>query len=248
MLRNVRWIAAGVLTLVGFLAQPGRAAADTMILIEELGGSSVISQTFSLATLPNSGSPYSPAGGAFFGISITVTSTSGVPGNVNSLSTTVGAKPSASFDPSHALRVTVTDDGFINASAGSPADITNRLSNTSGISGGVVNDTGTTNVQDGTILNGLTPQSSVTSPGGPSNPDTSLNIPKLDSHFSMTQVITIRVIPTSGVDSNSTFTANLSSTIVTTPPAVPAPAGLILVLTALPVIGVRRALRRKTAV
>jgi hypothetical protein len=254
MLRNVRWIAAGLLTLGGLIALPGRAAADTMILVEELNGSTVVnSQTFSVASLPTSGSPYSPAGGAFTGISLTVTSTSGVSSNVNSLTTTVAAKPSASFDPSHSLRVTVTDDGFLNASAGSPADVTNDPGASSGISGGVNNLSGTTTIQSGTILSGLTtlgatPASSDTSPGGPSDGNTTVNIPSLPSTFAMTQEITIHAIPTTGIDPNSTFGGTLSSTIVTTPPqSVPAPAGLLLALTALPVLGFRRVLRRKAA-
>jgi len=254
MLRTVRWIAAGVLTLGGLLATAGNAAAETSILVQELDGSNgvVNSAMFNVATLPTSSSPYSPAGGSFFGVSITVTSTSGVSSNVNSLTTTVGAKPSALFDASHSLRVTVTDDGFINASSGSPAVVTNDPGASSGISGGVNNLTGVTTVENGTIASGLTslgatPPASDTSPGGPSDPNSTTSIPFLPSTFAMSQEITIRAIATTGIDPNSTFGGTLSSTVVTSPPPVPAPAGLILALTALPVIGLRRALRRKTA-
>jgi len=253
MLRNVRWIAAGLLTLAGLLAQPGRAAADTLILVQELDGTNALvnSATFNLSTLPTSANPYSPTGGAFSSIIIQVNSTSGVSSNVNSITTGVGAKPSGSFDASHSLVVTVTDDGFLNATAGNPALVTNDPGASSGISGGVNNLSGTTIVQSGTIAGGLTSlgvtgSASDTSPGGPSDPNSTATITSLPSTFALTQTMTIRAIPTSGIDPNSTFGGTLSSTVVTQP--VPAPAGLLLALTALPVIGLRRALRRKTAI
>jgi len=241
-----------MLTLGGLIALPGRASADTMILVEELNSSNgvVNTQTFSVASLPTSSNPYSP-GGSFTAISITVTSTSGVVSNLNSLTTTVAAKPSGSFDASHSLRVTVTDDGFINASAGSPATASNDPSNSSAVLGGSVTATGVTTIQSGTLattLNvlGTTPSASETSPGGPSDPNTFVGIPNLPSNFAITQEMTLKVNG-SDIDANSSFASTLSSNILTSPPAVPAPAGLILALTALPVFGFRRVLRRKAA-
>jgi len=247
MLRNVRWIAAGLLTLGGLIALPGQASAETTILVEELSSSGVVnSQTFSVATLPTSSNPYSPAGGSFTGISITVTSTSGVVSNLNSLTTTVAAKPSESFDASHSLRVTVTDDGFINASPGSPAIASNDPSNSSAVSGGTLTVSGINTIQSGTDVLGTTPSASETSPNGQSDPNTFVGIPNLPSNFAITQEMTLKVNSAGGeIDPNSSFAGTLSGNILTVPPAVPAPAGLILALTALPVFGARRMLRRK---
>jgi len=253
MLRNVRWIVAGLVAVVGLLASATRASADTVILVEELNGSntSISSTSFTIATLPNSSTPFTTPAGTFSNISITVTTTSGVSSNVNSLTTTVAAKPGSTFDPTHALRVTVTDDGFLNASPTGTALVTNDPGASSGISGGVNNLTGITSIQSGSIGGGLTllgatPSASDTSPGGPSDANTSVTIPSLPANFAMTQQLVIRSIPTTGIDPNSTSGGTLSSTIVTTAPEpVPAPAGLLLALTALPVFGLRRVLRRK---
>jgi hypothetical protein len=58
--------------------------------------------------------------------------------------------------------------------------------------------------------------------------------------------MTLKVNSAGGeIDPNSSFAGTLSGNILTVPPAVPAPAGLILALTALPVFGARRMLRRK---
>lgn len=256
-LRKKPWLSAGVLAAVVLFSAPSRSAADTMILVRELdSGGSIIagtSSTFTLATLPSSSNPYS-TGGSFTGISITVTSTSGNSSNVNSLTTTVAAKPSGSFDSGHQLQVIVTDDGFLNASPGGTAAVTNDPGASSGISGGVNNLIGGTGVQSGTLGSltslGMTPTASDTSPGGPSDPNTTANVTDLPGQYAMTQTITIRAIENSAgsIDANSTFGGTLSSTIVTTPAAaVPAPAGLLLALTAIPVLGLRRGFRRKTS-
>jgi len=250
MLRNVRLIAAGLLTLGGLIGLPGRASADTVILVEEMNGSSIInSQTFSVATLPTSSNPYSPAGGSFTGISITVTSTSGVVSNLNSLTTTVAAKPSESFDAAHSLRVTVTDDGFINASPGSPAIASNDPSNSSAVQGGTLTVSGINTIKNSSLgVLGTTPSASETSPGGPSDPNTFVGIPSLPTNFAITQEMTLKVNSAGGaIDPNSSFAGTLSWNILTSPQAVPAPAGLLLALPALPVFGFRRVLRRKAA-
>lgn len=253
--RNLRWLSAAVLAAAALLGAPARSSADTLIIVNELDGSNAVvsSSQFTLATLPSSSNPYSPAGGSFTGISITVTSTSGTSSNVNSLTTTVAAKPDGSFDASHQLQVIVTDDGFLNASAGGTAVVTNDPGASSGISGGDNNLIGTTAVQSGSLATSLTtlattPSASDTSPSGPSDPNTTANIANLPGQFAMTQTITIRAIENSpgSIDQNSTFGGTLSSTIRTTPPAtVPAPAGLVLAAAALPVLGLRRAFRRK---
>ncbi len=253
MLRNVRWIAAGLLAVAGLAASSTQASAGTLILVEELNSSNVAinAASFSIATLPTSGSPYATPTGTFQNISITVTTTSGASSNVNSLTTTVAAKPGTSFNSANSLRVTVTDDGFQNASPSGVANVTNDPGASSGISGGVNNLIGSTTIQSGTIGSltalGATPTASDTSPGGPSDPNTTVVIPSLPATYAMTQELTIRAIPTTGIDPNSTFGGTLSSTIATTPNApVPAPAALFLALSAVPAFGLRRVLRRKS--
>lgn len=257
LLRKMRWLSAGLLATVAMLAAPSRSKAESLILIQELDGSNnvVNSASFTLATLPSSGSPYTPAGGSFASISLTVTSTSGVSSNINSISTTVGAKPSDSFDPSHSLQITVTDDAFLNATPGGVATATNDPGASSGISGGNNNLVGSTNIQSGTLAGAdlaslaLTPTASDTSPDGPSDPNSHANISNLPGQFAITQTMTLRAIPNAGqsIDLNSTFGGTLSSTILTSPAPVPAPAGLLLALAAVPMFGLRRALRRKVA-
>jgi len=256
VLRKMRWLSAAVLAAVALLSAPSRSAADTLVLIQELDSSSHVvagtSATFTLATLPSSSNPYSPTGGSFAGISVSVTSTSGVSSDINSLTTQVAAKPSGSFDSGHQLQVVVTDDGFLNSHAGGTATVDNNAGASSGISGGVNNISGTTAIQSGTLATTLTglgtsPAATDVRPGTSSTNDTTANITNLPGLFAITQTITIRAAENSpgSVSANSTFGGTLSTTLVSSAAAVPAPAGLVLALAAVPALGFRRFLRRK---
>jgi hypothetical protein len=256
VLRNLRWLSAGVLAAAAMLAAPSRSAAETLVLIQELDASNNVvagtSATFNLATLPTSSNPYSPVGGSFAGISVSVTSTSGVLSDVNSLTTQVAAKPSGSFDSGHQLQVVVTDDGFLNSNAGGSATVDNNAGASSGISGGVNNISGTTAVLSGTLATtltglGTTAAANDVRPGSSSTNDSTTSIVNLPGQYAITQTITVRAVENSpgSISANSTFGGTLSTTMTTAPAAVPAPAGLVLALAAVPVLGLRRLLRRK---
>jgi hypothetical protein len=261
--RNLRWLSVAVLSAVGLAAFPARSSADTLILVQELSGSGAVlgSSSFTIDTLPTSSNPFTPtlSGGgtaSFRDISITVNTTSGVPRTGNSLSTTVNAKPSTAFDASHQLRVIVTDDGFLNANAGGAAVVTNDPGLTDAVFGGLNENTGRTELLTGTLgsLGSTIAQpADATEVSGGGDARTTADVAALPGAFAIRQTLTIRGIPTTGITADSTFTDSLSSKVESSAPppnggVVPAPAGLVLALTALPALGLRRLLRRKSVI
>lgn len=256
MLRKLRWLTAGLLAAAALLASPAKSQAGIQILIQEMdsGGNAVgASQYFTGSLVPSTGTL------SFQNISITVTTTSGVSAAVNSLTTTVNMKPSATFDPTHSLRVWVTDDGFLNSNVGGTATVFNNASASSGIAGGtnaLTNNTQlltlpvdvpTTNPPSDTLLGASTGDATDIRPSGLPSPQTTSAIAALPGSFAMQQTITIRATPTTGIDPQSTLGGSASSVVISNPrpPEVPAPAGIVLALIGLPLIGARRLLRKK---
>jgi hypothetical protein len=256
MLQKLRWLTAGLLAAAALLASPARSQAGIQILIQELdsGGNAVgASQYFTGVLVPSTGTT------SFTNISITVTTTSGVSAAVNSLTTTVNMKPSATFDPTHSLRVWVTDDGFLNSNLGGTASVFNNASASSGIAGGqnaLTNNSQllslpvgvpTTNPPSDTVLGPPTGDATDIRPSGLPSPQTVANVASLPGAFAIQQTITIRATPTGpgGIDPQSTLGGSASTVVLSgPPPGVPAPGGLVLALIGLPILGARR-LRKK---
>jgi hypothetical protein len=157
------------------------------------------------------------------------------------------------------LQFVITGTGAANSFAGQPATFINQASATSGLYGTIggtsVNIAGIAEVQSTTtVLGSSSPVSIADSQGSASNgPITNGNVANLPNPYSIIQTITVFALPVSGSDvlisSGAPFQGGASSTVTanSAPAAVPAPGGLVLALIALPLLGLRRNLRRKPA-
>jgi hypothetical protein len=256
VLRKLRWLTAGLLAAATLLAAPSRSDAGTQILIEEIDSGGAVFGTTQIVS--GTSATFSTAN--FLNISVTATANTGA---ISSLTTTVSAAPAASFDTSHQLRVIVTDDGFVNPFPGQPALVENNAAASSGIGGGqniLTNQTQLLNVPlspgtgqtaspaSGTPLGDETQPAIDIRPLGLVSPTTTSNVSNMPAQFAIQQTILVRAATAGTIASGSTLGGSASSIVSTNAPAaVPAPAGLVLALAAVPVLGLRRAFRRKSA-
>jgi hypothetical protein len=249
VLRKLRWLSAAVLAAVAVFASPARSQAGTQIIVTEFDTSTntvVNSASFTLATLPTAGSPYTPVGGNFRDISITMTSSSGSgASDFHSLTTTFGAKPTdGTFNPNVELRLSIIDDGFLSSNPNGTGILSGNVGNSSG--GSVTNVTGDTTLSTG-MIGGTTPLLTLgpdSAGNGSGTSFTSANIASMPGAFAIEQTLALRV--SAVTSANASFGSTISTFLSTSPQSVvPAPAGLILALTAVPVIGLRRVLRKK---
>jgi hypothetical protein len=251
-LRKSRWLSAGVVAAVAALATPAPSRADTQILVQEYNGSNAAVggvTTFSVAGNGpfNLGSAFSTANFNVSSIGVTPTNF----GGSGTLSTTVITNPVSGFDISHYLKVTVTSDGFTNPTPGGVGELVNDPGISTSRTVDLNANTGTTQLFTGPIgsLNPFSPDVLLSDTQTTNGADARSSSPvaAVPGQYTIQQTMTIRLIPV--LSTNGTFTDTLSSSLDASPPidTVPAPAGLVLALTALPVVGLRRALRRKVA-
>jgi hypothetical protein len=259
VLRKVRCLTACILAAIATLAVPGRSLAETQILIQELDGSgNAVAGQLQIST--GTSATFSTTN--FTGISVITSSGSGA---IGSLTTSVSSGLASSLDSTHTLQVIVTNDGFVNPFPGQPAEISNSAGASSAIVGGTNTITGVTqllglpltttvnqtaNVAGGIVVAGPTAVATDTRPGGGGANSTSANSSNLPATYAIQQVITVRATPNAGSDisSGSTVGGTVGSTVLTSAAPVPAPAALLLGLSAVPVFGLRSLLRRKSAV
>jgi hypothetical protein len=236
---------AVAISCLGVIAVPAQSKADTTIQIIE----GTITTSGGVATFTPSGTPGSTASidlgtisppGASISPSLTTNNFSvlgtiglNIVGNSISLSTALTLSLSPTETGTQGLEVIVTDPDLMQTNAGAPATFTNDASGT--FAGGTVSVAGST-----TIAGTTTPQSN-----SPTN-ITNGNVSNLPSPFTITQTLLINVSPASS--GASSFTSGISTVVNTNsaPTATPAPGGLALALVGLPLIGLRRAFRRKT--
>jgi hypothetical protein len=260
-LRKMRWLCAAIVATVAAVATPARSMADSQILIQELdGGGNPIGGQIQISTGTSANFTTTNFG------SIQVTTNPGF-GSIGSLTTNVSANLSSNFDPSHSLQIVVTVDGFTNPFPGQPALVSNTAGSSTGIVGGTNSISGNSQIlavplspsanqtgsaAGGTSLAGPTGDSTATynlSTGPTSSGSTSATNPALPDAYAVQQTIIVRATPDAGgtIRTGSTVGGTVASTVVTNAAPVPAPAGLVLALTAIPALGLRRFLRRKTA-
>jgi hypothetical protein len=236
---RLRWLAVMVVVAIAAIATPARSVAETVIIVTE----GTTQKTFTLATLPSSFNLDN-----FTNIKITVNPST--VGAGHTLSTTLNALPSSGFNPAVGLEVKVVSD-FVNPFSDGSGEFAGNVSNTSAFA--ATTNTGTARLfysdAIGTVSFNLpavsvsTPQTSPPQSGGFA-PRTVAGVP---SAFSIEQVINFQVGAL--VDPSASFTAGISNEILFAPPpsAVPAPPAAVLALTALPLLGLRRWMRNKTA-
>lgn len=210
---------------------------------------------------------YNFTNGVQFGVTGSLTTNSFTSSTSSSLTPSFSGLFKAGFDPNdssvtsfNTLRITVTDDHF---TGGDPANV---LTNRAGTSNGFANNAGTLNVNTQSVLlnNPLTtPTSSTTNvaagtqigpatlvanaslpPNLGNNPETSVAVSSLPASYAIQQTITVEITRTGTFSPGATFGGSGGASI--DPQMVPAPGGLVLAMIALPLLGLRRTLRKRT--
>jgi len=237
-------LTAALVAAVALLAAPARSEAAVGILVEEIdaGGNTLETATF--------------AGGVFsttsFGqIGVTAASNSSLVLPNASIATGISflnnnAIPASSV-AGIGLRITITDT-FTRGVGGNPATLKTSIGGANG-SQDFEGDLGVGSQTSVLGPNGATtPLASVVSPNGASSGPQQVGIPALDQTFQLQQVITIRVTAGSSgkdVPEGQSFAVSVGSSTTPLAAPVPAPAGLALALVGLPLLGLRRVLRKK---
>lgn len=271
-LRHLRASLAGFAAVAAVCAGPAAAKADVQILIEELNGSgTVIASQFSTFANPGTGTVFSPVfTGSYFTGQVNVTSNSNTTSSVASLTPAFSGRLTSAFDVSqdHKLRVTVTDDAF--TPLGPTGTLRVQTSGSNGFASGTESVASETRIYNPGAANsspinpppapGQVPASSNTlladgqTIAGPISlftPDGTLvtgqsGVTGLSSPFAIQQTILVSFSGT--IPQEPTFGATGGASVTSNPAAaVPAPGGLALALAALPLIGLRRTLRRRSA-
>lgn len=258
LLRKQRLLIAGVLAVVATLAAPARSEAATQILVEEIdaAGNSLGIATFTPPVGPNAGFFTTQH---FTQITVGASSNSSLSTNTASIATGISALNTTAIDPTnvegYALRVVVTDT-FTR-----PSGSSTTVTSTAGAGNGSRNIEGTNTVTNQTAILPVpytpgTPPLAVTdvatgisAAGVSTTTSQTANISSLPDTFQIQQTIVMRITSNgSTVPLGQAYSAAVGSATTPEIAAVPAPAGVVLALTALPVLGLRRVLRRKSAV
>ncbi|MBY0514182.1 MAG: hypothetical protein K2P78_09770 [Gemmataceae bacterium] len=253
LLRKLRWLSAGLLAAAAFLGAPSAARADITILIEEVdaGGNAIAgtSNTFSGSSVNGYSTPN------FTGIQVGVTSNSGFNTPTASISTGfsyLGRNEVSPESNAVGLRIVVTDT-FNRPPGGNPATVNTTVGASNGSTGlvGLNTITNQTTVLDtgGNTIGG-TGVASVVSPSGVASGPQSGSIaalPPSGTQFQIQQTIVSRITSDGAatVPAGQTYGGTAASGTQPLSNPVPAPAGLVLALTGLPLLGLYRARRRK---
>lgn len=257
MMRQFHRIAAGLTAAAVLLAAPSAAQAGISVLVQEVdaGGNTLGSaQTFTSPNLTGTFTTNAMPTPNFGSISITVNRSTGLASDLNTLTTTVNLRPNSILTGDHFLQVIVTDDGFLNSNPGGVGTLTDDAGTSAGIRNGSNTANVVTQLKKGTLpgpltnMGAATTGSSNTTPGNLKVNSPAVTIPSLSGGFGVEQSILIvaRADPTTeGIPINATLGGTLSSVIASAP--VPAPAGVALALVGLPLLGLRRVLRKKAA-
>jgi hypothetical protein len=270
MVRNLRWTVAGLAAIVAIGYTPARARADVQILVEELTstGSVFASSAFTVG-VPSGSTTFfqnfsysSPNGYFTLTGSVGTNSQLGTPNASLTTSFTGGFTSNFNAASGHSLQIIVTDDGF--TGNGQPTMLINSAGASTGFIGGTIEvsssstilnpDTpssipasSTTQLATGPLIAGPTSTAfdSLPSNGNP-NQETQSDLTGLPSSYAIQQTIDISFTPTGTIDTESTFGGSAGARIIpSTASVVPAPGGLALALIGLPLIGLRRSLRKR---
>jgi len=258
MMRQFRWITAGLAAAAVLLAAPTRSQAGISVLVQEVdAGGNAIGSPQPAFTSPNLTGTFTVNAAptqSFGSISVTVNRSTGLASDLNTLTTTVNLRPNSVLTGDHFLQVIVTDDGFLNSNVGGIGTLTDDAGASAGIRGGTNTAQVVTQLKTGKLpgpldnMGDATTGSSSISPGGTKVTSPAVTIPSLPGQFGVEQSILIvasAAPDAEGIALNSTLGGTVSSVI--TSQAVPAPAGIALALLGLPALGLRRVLRRKAA-
>jgi len=239
-LRHARWLVAGIAAITGIGLSPARSNADVTILVEELNASSTVVASQS-QTLSGSGS-LNFTGVYFTGLA-TVSTNSTSSSSVASLIPGFTGQLTNAFDVTqdHTLRVTVSDNNF--QPTGPNGTLKVQVSGSTGFASGTESIVEDTRVYDPATNSTILLVPNLLSPDG-SLQQKIVGTQGLTSPYAIQQTLTISF--SGSIPANATFGSTGGASLASSP--VPAPGGLALALIGLPLIGLRRALRKRAAV
>lgn len=260
-LRKLQWLGACLLALGATVVAPSTSRADISITVFEVDsvGAHVGGALGTFNSLPGQNS-FAIAGvnTNVFNINL-FGSTLFSNGAFGSLSSSFTLTISDTFNQAsgHGLQFVVNATGAANNFPGQPGAFTNNAGASSAIAGtgGLNNIAGVNQVSASTTVQGVTTADSVDKRGDgsvnfPPAQTTNGNVANLPNPYSIIQTITVYALPVNGaaqIAKGANFAGNASSTVTANAAPVPGPGGLALALIALPVLGLRRALRKKSA-
>jgi hypothetical protein len=265
-----RRLAVGLAVAAGLCLAPARSRADIQVLVEEYdaGGNRVGS---SIVTGTPTGSTAFTQSFTYSSDYFTLTGTAQTNSNLGTLNGTVNTSFSGGFNSGfdasqdHAIKITVTDDKFVSNGAGvkltngasvplSPEGAILQIDAFSRIydpaSPGAVPASSTTLATGATvagptavatdILQGTTPI------GDPAQRTTTITTSGLPNPYAIQQEILVQITANApgSILPDDAFSGTAQARVTSAQP-VPAPSGLALALIGLPLIGLRRALRKR---
>jgi hypothetical protein len=259
-----KWVLAGVAAVASMFASPARSEAGIQVLVEELNASGTVVGTSSFFNGTPAGAvvfsqPFTYSGSQLSIVSGGALTNSHLGAAPASLSSNFGIAVLVN-NPTNSLRITVTDDGYnvpspgdgllrnsasvsIATNAAAQVDSFSRMMSvplTTPASSG-------TALADGTTIGGPTDVATDVRPDTiGSSPITTANVSNIPTQFALQQVILVSIPDGFDTPANTSFngTAGVTALPVSAVP-VPAPPALALALLALPLVGARRALRKK---
>jgi len=168
-------------------------------------------------------------------------------GNSNFISTSLNLSVT-NFSSTDGLKITVGYSNLANSFPGTNAPFTNQPSDTNQTSSPsnftITSSTSVSDPSTNSVLASTMSSSATASNTNSGSGSTTSNFANLTNPYSLTQTITAYLTPTSG-SVTGVVTGGVDTLITPNGSVVPAPGGLALALIALPVIGLRRSLRRK---
>lgn len=257
-----KWAFAGVAAVVALCSSPARSEAGIQVLVEELNASGTVIGSSSFFNGTPGGTVIFSQPFTYSGQQLSIVSGGAL---TNSHLSAAPAALSSNFgiavlvnNPTNSLRVTVTDDGY-NVPTPGDGQLRNSASVSIATNAAAQVDSfsrllsvplttpasSTTALADGTTIGGPTDVATDVRPDtlGPS-PITTANVSNIPSQFALQQVILISIPDGFDTPANTSFNGTAGVTALPVS-AVPAPPALALALIALPLVGARRALRKK---
>lgn len=240
ILRQLRWVAAGLAVVAAVCASPALAKADVVYLIEELDKDGFV--------VASSGPGSNPAfTGQYFSGSANASSNSNTTSAIASFTPGFKGQLTTNFKvaDNRKLRITATDNAF--NPSGTSGKLSVEVSGSGGLRNGGLSIVENTRLFDPATGATIASRPNLFSSTGDRVTDQDIAVTGLTTPYGIEQVLLLSFSGNPG--QNATFGANGGADLSydTPPQAVPAPAGLVLALIGLPLIGLRRTLRKRAA-
>lgn len=236
-LRHTRWLVAGIAAFAGICLSPARSNAEVTILVEELNASGTVVATSGVQSLGNGSGSISFNGIYFTNGLATVTTNSDAASPVASLIPGFTGRL-VDVTQDHKLRITVSDDQF--QPNGPNGTLKVQVSGSTGFASGAETIVSDTRIYDPATNATILEVNNLISPDGTLK-EKIVGTQGLTDPYAIQQTLTISF--SGAIPANSVFGSTGGASLTSSP--VPAPGGLALALIGLPLIGLRRALRKR---